>query len=119
MEHVSELKKRLHEAEMRMARSERPEEFKHILSQFVPFNDAEVTVEKLLDIHPRMVIDYINKGIIADTEYIDDFLIYVRDIRAMRNNFFIRPGESWREFFSHPHTTEPSYDDHYSKHEMM
>lgn len=118
MELVSDLKRRLHEAEMRMFNSEHPEEFKDILSLTVNFNGSKTTVEDILDTHPRDVIYSIDWRFIENEEHLADFITYVKDVCAMRTNFYLRPGDSLKKFASHPHR-ESTFGDNYSKHEMM
>lgn len=121
MDLVSDLQKRLSQAQRAMYFSKYPEEFKSILSQTVRSNDGEeITVEELLDTRPSLLLECIRKGEVTDDKYINEFNTYVGDVCRMRINHYCKQGQSWKSVAENPYPKVPStYGDNYSRHEEM
>jgi len=119
MELVSELRERLHKAEMAMYNSVYPEEFKDILPQTFFFGDRDWTWEEMLDRYPEQIPILIEKCYLTFNDTTRDFKAYAHEMSKMRINHYCPFGESWKGFVKKTSYNESNYDDNYSKHEMM
>ena len=121
MELISDLKRRLHEAEIAMYNSEYPSEFSGLLQQTVFFDGRDWTWEEMLDKYPEQIPTLRKKGFMTFSKLTEDFATYASDMARMRISHFCPFGDSWKEFVknSNNSSSDYNYNDNYSCHEVL